>query len=159
MGDICRELLRLSGPQAVIRIVPSPEGDANRRSADTVSDGTGSTIFVNNLHTRKLLMHRHVMAGGQGSGFVALSGGYGTLDELMECTSWALRAYHDKGVVVFNVNGFYDHLLAWMEVGIQEQLVKKSSKETVMSAETAEGVLKSLANFKASKNPSVDWKV
>lgn len=44
----------------------------------------GKTIVVQDMHTRKKTMVDEVRAGGPGSGFVALSGGYGTMEELME---------------------------------------------------------------------------
>lgn len=158
MGEICNELLRLSGPQAVIGIVPVP-GAARGQPHHTQFDKNGTTIYVDNLHTRKLLMHRHVMSGGIGSGFVALSGGYGTLDELMECTTWGLRGYHDKGIVMFNVNGYYDHLVKWMEVGIEEGFVMQSTRKTIMNADTAGAVLNCLRDFESNRKPSVDWRV
>jgi len=50
-----------------------------------------------------------------GSGFVALSGGYGTAESLMEVTTWSQLGIHNFGVCVFHINGFYDGLLSWVK--------------------------------------------
>jgi hypothetical protein len=47
--------------------------------------------------------------------FVALSGGYGTLEETFEVLTWAQLGIHAKPIGLFNVAGFFDPLLAWIE--------------------------------------------
>jgi predicted Rossmann-fold nucleotide-binding protein len=48
----------------------------------------GRTTIVEDMHTRKNTMAEEVIAGGPGSGFIALSGGYDTLEEIMEMVAW-----------------------------------------------------------------------
>lgn len=52
-------------------------------------------------------MAKEVLEGGEGSGFIALSGGYGTLEELMEVVTWNQLGIHNRGVVVLNVEGYW----------------------------------------------------
>lgn len=94
MGAMASELVRLSGPEAVHGIIPNAlqaferkdeiedKGEKEQKKVDEAK--FGKTTVVPDMHTRKKTMTDEVLAGGPGSGFVALSGGYGTLEELME---------------------------------------------------------------------------
>lgn len=94
MGAMASELVRLSGPEAVHGIIPNAlqaferkdeiedRGEKEQKKVDEAK--FGKTTVVPDMHTRKKTMTDEVLAGGPGSGFVALSGGYGTLEELME---------------------------------------------------------------------------
>jgi len=64
---------------------------------------------VESLHERKALMHE------LSSAFVALPGGFGTLDELMESITWAQLGLHAKPIGIVNVAGYFDELLAFVE--------------------------------------------
>lgn len=96
-----QELVGLSGPETVHGIIPTALIEFERKYTDDTESATkeveaqmkvdeakfGQTTVVPNMHTRKQTMVDEVLAGGPGSGFVAMSGGYGTLEELMEvCT-------------------------------------------------------------------------
>lgn len=98
MGELAKELVRLSGPDAVHGVIPTAlvqferEGKdldqaAQKKKEKNDEKVFGRTTVVPDMHTRKQTMVREVLAGGPGSGFVALSGGYGTLEELMEVSS------------------------------------------------------------------------
>ena len=95
MGELARTLVKLSGPDSVHGIIPAPlvKWEQALDSEVDGSDGQkagpdpkiyGKTTVVPDMHSRKSLMAKKVIAGGPGSGFVALPGGYGTLEELME---------------------------------------------------------------------------
>ena len=64
---------------------------------------------VESLHERKALMHE------LSDGFIALPGGFGTLDELMESITWAQLGLHAKPIGIVNVAGYFDELLAFVE--------------------------------------------
>ena len=64
---------------------------------------------VESLHERKALMHE------LSSAFVALPGGFGTLDELMESITWAQLGLHAKPIGIVNVAGYFDELLSFVE--------------------------------------------
>ena len=66
---------------------------------------------VESLHERKALMHE------LSDGFIALPGGFGTLDELMESVTWAQLGLHAKPIGIVNVAGYFDELLAFVEGG------------------------------------------
>lgn len=98
MGEIAKTLVSLSGPEAVHGVipkalVPKEQHDLGKEgpSGPGHEQPFGMTTVVRTMHERKELMAREVRAGGPGSGFIALSGGFGTLDELAEMTTVRMR--------------------------------------------------------------------
>jgi hypothetical protein len=71
--------------------------------------GLTALHVVETMHERKALMTELA------DGFIALPGGYGTLDELFEALTWQQLGYHRKPVGVLNAGGYFDHLLAFMD--------------------------------------------
>jgi uncharacterized protein (TIGR00730 family) len=164
MGEIARTLVSLSGPSSVHGIIPSAlvkherEGSEKSILANGCSSGFGKTTIVADMHTRKRMMAQHVMAGGPGSGFIALSGGYGTLEELMEVVTWNQLGIHDKGVVVLNVSGFWDGLLAWVKEATEKGFVKGGNADIMLEAETAEEAVLMLKDYRVSEGRfGLDW--
>lgn len=88
----------------------------------------GHVLIVSDIQARKKKMMELTRDGGPGSGFVALSGGIGTIDELMEMVSLNQMGAHKRGACVLNVNGFWDGLLAWIEHAAKEKFVRGNSK-------------------------------
>lgn len=98
MGEVAKTLVNLSGPDAAHGIIPKALMAFERQytnDEDSTAYGMeeqkkkdlaqfGRTTVVDDMHTRKQTMVNAVLSGGPGSGFVALSGGYGTLEELAE---------------------------------------------------------------------------
>ncbi len=73
---------------------------------------------VENMHERKALMT------SLSDGFVALPGGYGTLDELFEALTWLQLGYHGKPVGLLNVAGFFDHLVTFLGHARDERFLR-----------------------------------
>lgn len=156
MGELARTLVSLSGPSSVHGIIPtslvrleqgfaSPGSDISNAIDESVY---GRTTVVKDMHARKAMMAKMVMQGGPGSGFVALSGGYGTLEELMEVTTWNQLGIHDKAVVVFNVEDYWGGLLTWINGAVGAGFVGEGSRGIIVPATTAEGVLRALRDYK-----------
>lgn len=119
----------------------------------------GRTTVVPDMHTRKRMMAQQVIEGGPGSGFIALSGGFGTLEELFETTTWNQLGIHSRGICVFNVNGFYDGILSWIKKSIEEGFVREGNKDILVEATTAEGAIKALRDYQVSKSVlKLAWK-
>lgn len=166
MGEIARTLVSLSGPDAVHGIIPEPlvryERDPTYTSTSNDEDGKrlaipeeavfGRTTIVPDMHTRKRLMAQEVQAGGPGSGFVALPGGFGTMEELLEICTWNQLGIQDKGICVLNVNGFYDGLLSWIQKSVEEGFIRPGNARILAAADTPEGAIKALAEYKLSES-------
>jgi uncharacterized protein (TIGR00730 family) len=78
------------------------------------------------MHERKALMAEHADA------FVALPGGFGTADELFEMLTWRQLHLHNKPIGVLNVGGFFDPLLAWLDVMVAEGFLKRANRELLI---------------------------
>ena len=96
-------------------------------------------------------MADEVRAGGPGSGFIALSGGYGTFEELMEMTTWNQLGLHDTGVVVYNIEGYWDGLLVWLKKAVEQGFVREENAGILMDGKDAEGVIRCLREYTSSK--------
>ncbi|KAH8600973.1 lysine decarboxylase-like protein-like protein [Bisporella sp. PMI_857] len=162
MGEVARTLVSLSGPDSVHGIIPGAlvqyerDGDyvtTKENSSGKVPDAKiyGRTTIVKDMHARKRMMAKEVLAGGPGSGFVALSGGYGTIEELMEIVTWNQLGIHDRGIVVLNIEGYWDGLLTWIRGAVDAGFVGASNKEIIKEAKTAEEAVLALKNYQAAK--------
>lgn len=171
MGEVARSLVALSGPDSVRGIIPLPLLQQEEQSTSehvVCHNGTkvnipdpneyGSTLVVCNMHKRKQEMAQAVIKGGPGSGFIALSGGYGTLEELMEVTTWNQLGIHDKPVVIFNIDGYYDGLLKWIEGAVQAGFIRAGQKDILVEAKSAEEVGEKLKNYVPVQHRfNLDW--
>jgi uncharacterized protein (TIGR00730 family) len=154
MGEVARTLVSLSGPSAVVGIIPQAliglEGNHDPTSSKPHSiDGSiyGETIIVPDMHTRKQMMAKRVINGGPGGGFVALSGGYGTFEELMEVTTWNQLGIHSMPVVVFNVDNYWTGLIDWVKGAVTSGFVSPGNAGILVEALSAEEVMKCLGEY------------
>lgn len=81
--------------------------------------------LVANMHERKALMTELT------DGFIALPGGYGTLDELFEALTWLQLGYHQKPVGLWNVAGFFDHLIAFIDHSRDEHFLRNLHRDAL----------------------------
>ncbi len=92
-------------------------------------------VLVETMHERKALMAQEADA------FVALPGGFGTLDEFFEILTWAQLGIHAKPCVLVNTAGYYDHLLSFLRVAIDEGFLKQKNKALIhVVADAAEAL-------------------
>eukprot|EP01018_Ginkgo_biloba_P031254 Gb_18250 [translate_table: standard] len=98
----------------------------------------GEVKTVANMHERKAEMAR------QADAFIALPGGYGTLEELLEMITWSQLGIHDKPVGLLNVDGYYNSLLALFDRGVEEGFIKLSARHIVVSASTGRELIRSM---------------
>lgn len=80
-------------------------------------------IISNNLRDRKEIIE------SKSDAFIALPGGFGTMEEIMEILTLKQLQLHNKPIVFINTNGYYDNLMAQFEIGYQENFAKKEFKE------------------------------
>ncbi|XP_042514011.1 probable cytokinin riboside 5'-monophosphate phosphoribohydrolase LOGL1 isoform X2 [Macadamia integrifolia] len=89
----------------------------------------GQVLVVSDMHERKAEMSHRADA------FVAIPGGYGTMEELLEVITWSQLGIHNKPVGLLNVDGYYDCLLGLFDKGVEEGFIKPSARDIVVSAE------------------------
>lgn len=113
--------------------------------------GMTDLIVVPDMHSRKLTMVNLSDA------FIALPGGFGTLDEVFETLTWAQLHLHHKPIIIYNPNGYYNSLLDQANRMADEGFLNKSSRALLMHSNKLEDLLPMLRNFKSS--PAVKWSV
>ena len=79
--------------------------------------------------------------------FIVAPGGFGTYDEMFEILTLKQLERHNKAVVLYNVDGFYDKLLEFFEVGIAKGVMKEAVKKTFFVCNTAEEALAAIENY------------
>jgi len=152
MGEIARTLVALAGPDSVHGItlevfVKSENHDPFSPSGHRITESIyGRTTIVKDMHTRKSRMFEEVMEGGPGGGFVALSGGFGTLEELIEITTWKQLNLHHFPIVVYNVENYWKSLKEWIQSAVSMSFVEKENADIIRVVDDAEGVMRVLAS-------------
>jgi uncharacterized protein (TIGR00730 family) len=121
MGALADAALAVGGQ--VVGVIP--EGVIDLEIAHR---GVTELHIVRTMHERKALMAERADA------FIALPGGYGTLDEFIEIVTWAQLRIHSKPCVMVNVGGFYDPLLAFFDRAVDEGLIKAENRGLVQVA-------------------------
>ncbi|XP_051119735.1 cytokinin riboside 5'-monophosphate phosphoribohydrolase LOG8 [Andrographis paniculata] len=104
-------------------------------------ESVGDVKIVANMHERKAEMAREAEA------FIALPGGYGTMEELLEMITWAQLGIHKKPVGLLNVDGYYNPLLTLFDKGVEEGFIKPGARRIVLSAPTAKQLLTKMEQF------------
>ncbi|KAF5772897.1 putative LOG family protein [Helianthus annuus] len=106
---------------------------------------TGETVgevkAVADMHERKAEMAR------QADAFIALPGGYGTLEELLEVITWAQLKIHHKPVGLLNVEGYYNSLLSFIDKAVDEGFISPTARRIIVSAPTAKQLVRQLEEF------------
>lgn len=121
MGAVANAALAAGGE--VIGILP--EVLSSREIGHT---GLTELIATDSMHERKAKMLELSNA------VIALPGGFGTLDELMEAVTWAQLGIHDKPCVLVNVLGYYEGLLAFLDTAVREGFLKPANRQLILVA-------------------------
>ncbi|XP_020520326.1 cytokinin riboside 5'-monophosphate phosphoribohydrolase LOG1 [Amborella trichopoda] len=121
---------------------------------------TGETVGevrpVSDMHQRKAEMAR------QADAFIALPGGYGTLEELLEVITWAQLGIHDKPVGLLNVDGFYNSLLSFIDQAVDEGFIAPAARHITVSAPTAHDLVRKLEEYEPRHNgvaSQLSWEI
>jgi len=105
--------------------------------------GVADMRVVETMHERKQIM---VTESG---GFIALPGGFGTLDELFEVLTWSQLAIHELPVGVLNVDGFFDGVLSTLDVMVARGFLRQDDRDRVVSCGEPGALLEAMAAWKA----------
>lgn len=111
MGIIADEVLRLGGEATGVIPKALLDKEVGHR-------GLTRLHIVKDMHERKAMMAE------LSSGFVAMPGGIGTLEELFEVLTWSQLGFHDKPIGLLNVRGFYDGLIHFLEHLVAERFLR-----------------------------------
>ncbi len=85
---------------------------------EIMGEKIGELIVVETMHERKAIM------ASLADAFVAMPGGFGTMDELFEAITWGQLGIHAKPIGLLNIRGYFDSVLQWIEHGVAEGFVR-----------------------------------
>ena len=106
-------------------------------------------IITDNMHDRKVIMYE------KSDGFIIIPGGFGTLDEFFEITTWGQLGLHTKPIGILNTNGYYDALIAQCKMMVSRGFLKQENLDAVVVDVTIDGLLEKMNNYKPL--PAPQW--
>lgn len=110
-------------------------------------EGLTQLHVVTSMHERKTMM------AALSDGFIALPGGFGTLEELIEILTWAQLRFHDKPCGVLNVLGYFDPLLSFLDNARDEGFVRAENRRMLLTDSDPAGLVQQFERYTA---PQVD---
>jgi uncharacterized protein (TIGR00730 family) len=111
-------------------------------------EGLTELLLVDSMHERKAMMAERA------EGFVALPGGYGTMEELFEILTWSQLALHKKPVGLVNVDGFYEPLIAQIDYAVRDGFLRPAHRDLLVVESEVEPLLERLTRHPSAESPS-----
>lgn len=141
MGDVANAVLEHGG---------SVVGVITRQLVDKeVAHGHIKDLrIVDTMHERKKMM------ADLADGFVALPGGYGTLDEFFEIVAWAQLGLHTSPIGLLNTAGFFDRMLEFLEHARAEGFLRLDYRTGIAARDNAEALLEALSSAARAAEPA-----
>lgn len=136
MAAVARGALNAGGE--VVGVIPQFMVDQGWNNPDSTK-----TIVTQTMHERKSTICEISDA------MVALPGGIGTFEELLECLTWKQLGLHHNPVVILNTDGYYDKLLACIDQMVEEQMMRPIHKNMYVVVSEPEEVLPAIENAPA----------
>lgn len=94
------------------------------------------------------IVERKQLMAELGDGFIALPGGYGTLEEFCEMLTWSMLGWHKKPCALLNIDGYYDHLLQFFDTAVQRQFLDISHKTMILVSQSSRDLLAQMKTYK-----------
>ncbi|KAJ4713021.1 Cytokinin riboside 5'-monophosphate phosphoribohydrolase [Melia azedarach] len=94
--------------------------------------------------------------------FIALPGGFGTLEEIFQIASWAQLTIHQKPIGLLNINGFFNKLLSFLDHAVEQNFISQTARKLLISASTADELINQLQNFVHEPDPTMaglEWSI
>lgn len=140
MGEIANTVL--AGAGEVTGVIPQALVDK-----EVSHNGLTELTIVNSMHERKGIM------ADLSDGFIALPGGLGTIEELLEVLTWAQLGLHEKPCALLNVGGYYDKLIQFLDHAVEEGFVSNIHRQMLLVEEDPDKLLQVMSGYRA---PAVD---
>jgi uncharacterized protein (TIGR00730 family) len=102
---------------------------------------------VTKLHIVETMHQRKALMADLSDAFIALPGGYGTLEELCESLTWSQLGIQQKPCGLLNIERYWDGLLAVLDHAVNEKFVRPENSQLVLVASTPEGMLERLREW------------
>jgi len=136
MGILADTLLENNGE--VIGVIPNL-----LRHEEVAHTKITKMIVTKKMSKRKVTISRLV------DGYIALAGGFGTLDELFEALTLGQLGIENKPVGILNTNGFFNHTLKQLDVMVTEGYLKETNRNMLQVSNSVEELIEKMANYQA----------
>jgi uncharacterized protein (TIGR00730 family) len=137
MGEVANAVLKAGGK--VIGVLP-------QAFADKVSHrGLTELHLADSMHARKQMMF------DLSDAFIALPGGFGTIEEFTELLTWAQLGFHAKPCGLMNVCGYYNPFLSFLDHAVSQGFIKQAHREMVFASEEPSALLEHFRSYVAPK--------
>ena len=133
MGVLADKILSMNGK--VIGVIPKFLYDL-----EVGHDNVTELIIVESMHERKQKMAEI------SDGFLALPGGFGTLEEMAEILTWIQLKLIRKPIGLMNINGFYDQFLNMLDNMVATGFLKKNNRDILLSSNDPENIINAIMN-------------
>jgi len=104
---------------------------------------------ITRLHVVESMHQRKAMMADLADAFIALPGGYGTLEEFCEIVTWSQLGIQKKPCGLLNIEGYWDGLLAFLDHAAEEAFLRPENRALVLVASTPEAMLDKIAAWRA----------
>lgn len=135
MGTIADAVLERGGE--VIGVIPE-----DLVKMEVAHEGLTDLRVVASMHERKALMERLSDA------FVAMPGGFGTLDEFCEILTWAQLGLHQKPCGILNVDGYFDLFLKFIDHSVSQGFIREEHRGLLLASTEPDAILEEFAKYK-----------
>jgi uncharacterized protein (TIGR00730 family) len=135
MGVLADAVLKAGGE--VVGVIPE-----SLMAREVGHNGLTKLHVVRSMHERKALM------ADLSDAFIALPGGFGTLEEFCEIVTWSQLGLHAKPCGILNIQGYYSRLLTMFDNAVQERFLKKEDRELVLARDSVLGLLQALDQWR-----------
>lgn len=135
MGVLADAVLKAGGE--AVGVIPE-----NLIAREIGHNGLTKLHVVHSMHERKALM------ADLSDAFIALPGGFGTLEEFCEIVTWAQLGLHSKPCDILNVQRYYSPLLAMFDHAVQERFLKIENRGLVLARDSVAGLLRALEEWR-----------
>jgi len=146
MGILADTMIEKNGE--VIGVIPGL-----LRHEEVAHTNITQMIVTKTMSKRKMKISKLV------DGYIALPGGFGTLDEIFEALTLGQLGIETKPVGILNTNGFFNHLILQLDVMVTEGYLKQSNKEMLIVSDSVEDLIAQMFNYKAPEMTKVINKI
>ncbi len=101
------------------------------------------------LHVVASMHARKTMMAALSDGFIAMPGGYGTLEEIIEIVTWGQLRFHDKPCGLLNIEGYFDHLLAYLDNANAEGFLRRENRDMLLVDSDPAGLVRQFERYAA----------
>ena len=138
MGVLADAILKNNGE--VIGVIP------NLLRHEEVAHTTITKMIIT-----KKMSKRKVKISKMADGYIAMAGGFGTLDEIFEALTLGQLGIENKPVGILNTNGYFDHCLKQLDVMVNEGFLKQTNRDMLLVSDSIPELIAKMKNYKAPK--------